>query len=113
VSGYLFYVDKVGSQARCNIFKYTAGVFAAVGVSVNLTIANGDVFRFEASGATLTGYQNDTQIVQVPSDTSYSSGRAAIEVYPTVALTDAQVTAFSCGGFDLAVVESRMLMSVP
>ena len=50
----------------------------------------------------------------VASDLSYSTGRAVVEAYPTVALTDAQLANFSCGGFDTAIIAgSRMMMTMP
>jgi hypothetical protein len=100
VSGYLFLMDKSGSQARCSIQKYTAGTLANVGGSfTNLTIANGDVFRFETVGTQLTGFQNGAQVIQVASDASFSSGRAALEAYATVAVTDVVLDDFSAGDF--------------
>jgi hypothetical protein len=100
VSGYLLIADKSGSQARKGIYKFTAGVLSTVVAAVNRTIVASDTISLEKIQATntLTGYHNSTQILQ-GTDSAFTSGRAAIEVYPTAALTDVILDDFASGGF--------------
>lgn len=99
------------------------GSWTQIAASGSLTITNTDVWRIEAVGNTITGYQNGNQVVQV-TDATYANGSPGVWLFHTanqiddwsggdvttqysvggeVAGSDGAVTLQDNGGDDLAV----------
>jgi hypothetical protein len=107
ISGYLLILDKTNSPTdtyRLSIQKYTAAVLSQVTSSpsnfVNITLAGNDVFRLEAIGTLLRGFQNGVLVLS-GTEASYAGGRAAVEAYAATSLSNAAWNSFRSGDFVL------------
>jgi hypothetical protein len=107
ISGYLLILDKTNSPTdtyRLSIQKYTAAVLSQVTSSpsnfVNITLAGNDVFRLEAIGTLLRGFQNGVLVLS-GTEASYAGGRAAVEAYAATTLSNAAWNSFRSGDFVL------------
>jgi len=105
VSGYLLLLDSIPSGSfRLSIQKYTAAVLSQVTSSpsnfVNITLAGNDVFRLEAIGTLLRGFQNGVLVLS-GAEASYAGGRAAVEAYAAATLSNAAWNSFRSGDFIL------------
>ena len=92
-------------QQSLTVFnKYTAGVQSAPtggNGSVATAWAIGDVCGFERVGTSLLAYRNGSLITST-TDAAFTSGRGAIEMYPTSTNDDITFTTFVFGNFTAA-----------
>lgn len=108
LSGYALLID---NGVAISIYKFVTGTASLLGGPTTISIAVNDLFRFEAIGTTLTGYQNGTQRIQV-TDATFASGRAGLHaLFTTGAVaSDIIMDNFAMGDFALSAVVTAPLI---
>ena len=99
VSGYMGGIWRDGAGVHAQIVKVTNGTQVRIGGPVNVTLVGNDPFWFEASGTTLTLYQDVTQLIQVTGEATFGSGLAGLLAYTQDAVANTAIFNFASGDF--------------